>query len=708
MLKKIGLLFSLSGTTSIVEKGQHQAAQLEIEDINSKNPDVKFLSLTEDIRSDPNVAAKKAYKLLTKDKVDVLVGCYTSACRKAVLPVLERTGGTLFYPTLYEGMECHPNVFYCGTTPNQQVEWMLSWAIQNLGKRFVLIGSDYIYPRSTNEQVKKWIERAGGKIVLEKYLPLGCVEFAKLLEEIRKTSNLHTPFIIFSTLVGSSVSAFYRQYRSMGFSFPIISPITGEREIEAMGIDAAKGHYCVSSYFQTIDNEKNNNFIKNYQLSFGNEPICGVMEAAYIAISLIAKAYNIIAVSSSKNKKNFYETVGEITLDAPQGNVMMDKQTQHLWLWSRIGLVNENGIIEIVWTSPGPIPPRPFIENAETDNQKKSTEIDKIKTFDFINIIGKEENFVEKIEMSKVAAATSANVLITGESGTGKELFAKAIHEESVRRQFPFIAINCAAIPRDLIVSELFGYEEGSFTGAQKGGKKGKFEMADKGTLFLDEIGEMPLDLQVHLLRVLQEKEIYRIGGGKPIPVDVRIIAATNRDLLEEIAWSDAFRSDLYYRLNVFHIALPPLRQRKNDIPLLIEYFLRQLNVKNSTKKSFSKETLKILQTYTWPGNIREVANVVERSFYVAAKLPVILAEHLPETIINSLATLDEAYIAGSKGLFNRQFEEKKDSIKDNEKQIIQTVIINSGGNLSLAAKKLGITRSTLYRKINLYNLKRA
>jgi len=317
--------------------------------------------------------------------------------------------------------------------------------------------------------------------------------------------------------------------------------------------------------------------------------------------------------------------------------------------------------------------------------------------------------------------------LITGKSGTGKELFAKAIHSDSSRSIHPFVPINCAAIPRDLIASELFGYEEGSFTGAKKGGKPGKFELANRGSLFLDEIGEMPIELQAHLLRVLEENEVYRIGGAKPISLDVRIISATGRDLPQEIAYNGTFRGDLYYRLNVFNIDLPLLRERLEDIPLLVDYFLNCHNRMDQKAKEFSSESLNIFMNYSWPGNIRQLANVVERSFHVATESQTIQTEHLPSYLIDDQhKTCDTAGNDVSQehdivqdkhapqtnrrlNSLNSEMHKKAHgfnvSLKENEEQLIRKTIVESGYNISKASKVLGIARCTMYRKIKKYNI---
>lgn len=307
-----------------------------------------------------------------------------------------------------------------------------------------------------------------------------------------------------------------------------------------------------------------------------------------------------------------------------------------------------------------------------------------VYTFD--KIIAKNQEFKKTIDYAKKIADSRSTVLIIGESGTGKEVFAQAIHNASSRRNEPFIALNCGAIPRTLIESELFGYEDGSFTGAKKGGNAGKFEIAEGGTIFLDEIGEMPVDMQIKLLRVIEEGKITRIGSAKTIPIDVRIISATNKDLKKEIEKGN-FRKDLYYRLNVIPLYLPPLRDRKEDVPELISYYMKKTaQTLNKNELKLTEEYMNYLVNYDWPGNIRELENVVE-------------------LMINSEEVRLDLYDAGK--------EIKKISISFNsalsleamEKQHIIKIINDSNGNLSLAAKTLDIGRNTLYRKIEKYDI---
>ena len=259
----------------------------------------------------------------------------------------------------------------------------------------------------------------------------------------------------------------------------------------------------------------------------------------------------------------------------------------------------------------------------------------------FSDIIGGNKKFLECVELAARAARTSSNILLTGESGTGKDLFAQAIHNGSSRAKESYIAINCAAIPRDLLGSELFGYTEGSFTGATRGGNPGKFELADHGTIFLDEIGEMPLDMQTSLLRVLEEKAVTRIGGRAPISVDIRIITATNKNIEKEVSRGN-FRYDLYYRLDVIAIKLPPLRERKDDIPLLIDYLARKIaSAMNKVIRQIDPKFVDLCMNSDWPGNIRELQNVVEKALSLV-KGPVLSIRDLPPHWFENLNKSEE------------------------------------------------------------------
>ena len=313
------------------------------------------------------------------------------------------------------------------------------------------------------------------------------------------------------------------------------------------------------------------------------------------------------------------------------------------------------------------------------------------------NIIGSSDAINKSKEEALMASKTNSTVLITGESGTGKELFARAIHNHSCRAGNPFIAINCAAIPDNLLESELFGYEEGAFTGAKKGGSLGKFELADKGSIFLDEIGDMSLHLQAKLLRVLQEKEVDKIGAKHNVSIDVRIIAATNKDL-EHMVGKGTFREDLYYRLNVIPVVLPTLRQRKNDIHLLIEYMMKEYSNKlDKNVQDIDLQALEYLCEYSWPGNIRELQNVIEYSVN-RCEGKIITLDNLPNRIKHANSNEDQI-IESSENIKTLDELEKKEIIKALEKYK------DYKKDKDLAAKALGISRATLYRKIERYKI---
>ncbi|WP_281247280.1 transporter substrate-binding protein [Domibacillus mangrovi] len=952
------MLFSLTGTTSITEQGLHQASLLAIRHIN-ENGGINgktLVPIVEDVASDPYIAARKAEKLIISDQVTAIVGLYTSGCRKTVIPVLEKHNALLFYPTFYEGSEQHPNVIYCGSLPNQQLLDFIPWLIQNVGKSFYLIGSDYIYPLETNRHIRQLIQSNGGTVYGEKYVALGHQNFAKTLNEIQGMN----PDVIFSTLVGDSGLSFYQQHEKYGLHQPIASTIVAEAEVAALHPYRALGHYSCFPYFSSIDSVSNRKFISEYKRAYGTDIISATTESAYNSVLLLAEALKKTETISTDSIRS---ALTGVSLDTPQGNVMFDSSTQHLWLNSRIGKVNKYGQFTIVWESGNPIIPIPFLAHNLSDSTLDFKPIDdtshlnsKIMKYDpllsklkkslatipvpfgyfdedgvlleifnsslipahfhelkpgdniysaslnesgvglalrkysssyevtrvlkannspygitiagfpvvgnsgvrrgvlgvwisnktpeftelmltsirsivhmcanmadieeeqhtlsdvlhgvssqltkslfavkegrvlfqnqtadelfkrkrdFVNsvllelsseqeeesaenivrtlkredsedsyevkvihknsihfiyfkplprpmyrfslkerqslttndLIGLNELFLQTIEFARSAAKTKANVLLLGESGTGKEMFARAIHNESKRKDKPFVAINCASISKELINAELFGYEDGAFTGAKKGGNPGKFEIANGGTLFLDEIGDMPIDLQTTLLRVLQEKEVVRVGGYKPIPVDVRIIAATNKNLFQEIAYNGSFRSDLYYRLNVFTIELIPLRQRTEDIIELSHYYLQELSAElGQPRKYLSEEAAELLRTYNWPGNIRELNNVIERAFYLSEESPRITIAHLPQFMIHSSNALE----ADTQDLLVDSLpdmliiEKSKQKNDEHKRQVYIQTLMNYKGNISKAAKQLGMSRTTLYRKLEEHNI---
>lgn len=302
----------------------------------------------------------------------------------------------------------------------------------------------------------------------------------------------------------------------------------------------------------------------------------------------------------------------------------------------------------------------------------------------------------EIIELgNNVASHPFTTVLITGESGTGKELFAHAIHNASKRCKKPFVRVNCAAIPENLLESELFGYEEGAYTGAKKGGKLGKFELADKGTIFLDEIAEIPLSMQSKLLYVLQEQVIERLGSLDPIRINVRVIAATNRDL-NKMVDEGLFRRDLFYRLNVVNIEIPPLRDRLIDIRCIAQYIIRKLNSRlNMPEVTIDDKALQLLCKYNWPGNVRELENVLERSLIIAEmdKGGTLLAEHI--SIKDKASELNGS--SGKKVL--------KDIMNDYEESVLVKALKKCHFDVPVTAKLLGIDASSMYRKLKKHDI---
>ncbi len=315
--------------------------------------------------------------------------------------------------------------------------------------------------------------------------------------------------------------------------------------------------------------------------------------------------------------------------------------------------------------------------------------------FTWDDIVGQSPAIREVKRLARVAAPYPSNVLLTGESGTGKELFAQAIHNASDRALSPFIAINCGALPRSLIESELFGYEGGAFTNSRREGQAGKFELANGGTIFLDEIGDMPYDVQANLLRVLQTREVVRIGGKKAIQIDVRVISATNKNLEENVA-NNTFREDLYYRLNVFAIAIPPLREREGDIRLISDYMLRKYATNfGKTIQGFADATVEALTDYSWPGNLRELENTIERAVLVCQ------GEYIqPVDLPAGFSTRKSQRLHMAP-----QPETRVVTASQSEEALIRAAVALHKGNIRKISRELGLSRSTMYRKLKKYEI---
>jgi DNA-binding NtrC family response regulator len=347
------------------------------------------------------------------------------------------------------------------------------------------------------------------------------------------------------------------------------------------------------------------------------------------------------------------------------------------------------------------------IKQHEVDRRAPRRELSKTGAGRF-GLVGNSGNLEQIFSVIEKVADTPSTVLISGESGTGKELVARALHANSSRKDGPFIKINCAAIPKTLVESELFGYEKGAFTGAV-GSKPGRFELADAGTLFLDEVGEIPIEMQVKLLRVLQESEFERVGGIKTIKVDVRLVTATNRDLQKEVAAGN-FREDLFYRLNVVPIHLPPLRERKSDIPLLVEHFVGKFNERlKKTIVRVEDDALERLIAHPWPGNIRELENVLERTM-LFCEGPAIRAKDLPQELAG--APEKPLEVSPSKptdvnlirpGSLKEMVRQETERV---EREMIQRALDETGGNVTQAARKLKISRKSLQNKMKEFGLR--
>jgi transcriptional regulator with PAS, ATPase and Fis domain len=335
------------------------------------------------------------------------------------------------------------------------------------------------------------------------------------------------------------------------------------------------------------------------------------------------------------------------------------------------------------------------------EQTQKSASADTPKAkYCFDDILGSSPALLHAKELAQRAAETSVNVFLHGPSGTGKEMFAHSIHNASDRSDEPFVPINCAAIPREIAESELFGYASGAFTGARKGGNIGKLEAADNGTVFLDEIGDMPLELQAKLLRLLEEKTITRVGGHKEIPVNLRFIAASNRNIPELIE-AGKFREDLYYRLNVTSVNLPPLADCREDVPELVESFISYFNeIMGKKVPGTMPEIMERFKSYNWQGNIRELKNAIEFSVMLNSGEEPIAWKDLPGELRSELLFRDSAELPT-----NDPFSQERQVIQNSEKALFEKAIVMAGGNMSKAAKYLNVSRSTLYRKLKKFGL---
>ena len=357
---KVGVLFSLTGTTAIIEESLHKATLLAIEEINAAGGinGMQIVPIEEDPASDPATFADRARKLVVGDGVVSVFGSYTSASRKAVLPVFERQDNLYWYPTLYEGRECSKNVIYTGAVPNQQQDEFIPWLLEKFGPRFYLIGSDYIYPREENNYCKKILAEIGGEVVAEEYVPLGHSEFSSVINKFRATQ----PNVIFSTVVGDSVVALHRQYRSAGLdpdTMPMASLTTSENEVAAMGGDAAAGHFTSAPYFMVHQSPENERFVEAYLKRWGSDKVTHfVSEPSYFQVYLFKQAVEKLAPSDI-SPQTIREAVKDEELIAPQGRVRIERENLHTWLWPKIAVAKPDGQFEVLvdsaeWVAPDP------------------------------------------------------------------------------------------------------------------------------------------------------------------------------------------------------------------------------------------------------------------------------------------------------------------------------------------------------------------
>lgn len=539
-----------------------------------------------------------------------------------------------------------------------------------------------------------FFNKAAGKLLEVDYDKME----GKNIYEIIPNSRL--PYVLKNRVKEIGKTMYYRGKKFLTNRTPII------HEHQVIGAVVVFQDMTDYNYLLTkLQEEKNVNNILNTILEMAYDGIVVTDEKGYI--TMMSKAY--IKFLGIDHKKVIGKHVTEIIENTRLHIVLktgraetadLQKIKGNYMIASRIPVIKDGEIMGSVG--------KVLFRNIEDLNilHKRITKMDKELArykrewknaneayYSFDHIIGESEEIKRAKSLGEKVAYSFSNVLLLGESGTGKELFAHAIHKKSKRSQFPFVKVNCAAIPNELLESELFGYEEGSFTGAQKKGKMGKFQAADGGTIFLDEIGDMSLQMQAKLLRVLQEKEIEKIGSISTEKVDVRVIAATNQDL-EDLVKKGKFRADLFYRLNVLTIQIPPLRKRKRDIDILVQYFVDKIcNAMGRYIEKVSEKAMMYLRNYDWPGNIRELENVLERAVNIMDKEVIIQPKHLPKEIINiEQIGLD-------------QVMSLRQSVEEAEKRSIVQALKATNENKTKAAKLLEISRASLYEKLQKYHL---
>lgn len=349
---RVGILHSLSGTMAFSEKSLLEALTLAIEEVNDNGGVLgrAIMPIVVDGQSDWDLFAKEAERLIVEEKVSVIFGCWTSACRKAVKPVIEKYRHLFFYPMQYEGMEQSPDIVYTGVTPNQQITPTIAWALEHLGKNVLLVGSDYLFPRMANQIIKDLLQAQHGKVLAEHYLALGSSDVDAIIKSIKQ----HQPDVILNTINGDSNIAFFKAL-SEGLSVPVLSYSLAEPEVAKIGANIMQGHYAAWSYFQSVDRPENSDFVTRFKQRFGQQRVINdPMEASYIGLHLWVKA---VEHAQSFDPRRVKDVIGKVSLNAPQGIVSVDSVTHHLWKTARIGKVGAEGQFEIVWQSDKPVRP---------------------------------------------------------------------------------------------------------------------------------------------------------------------------------------------------------------------------------------------------------------------------------------------------------------------------------------------------------------
>jgi PAS domain S-box-containing protein len=538
---------------------------------------------------------------------------------------------------------------------------------------------------------------------------VGIFSYERKLEDIDavgKLINIDMKQYIFSDLNGArkAVMDAYRDGVILGIGGVVTGKVAEELGIDYIVIDSSRSSIinAINAANQLLQVQmEENRKAENYKIQMENyRAILNFSYSGIIAIdeNCIIRAFNPIAEqllgipaekAAGKNIKELLPDTKLIkVLDSGVAELNQIMEINDKIIYTNRVPICINGRVKGVVATFEDVKK---IQENEQEIRRRLYDKGLVAKYSFSDIVGSSKEIKQAIEIAKSYARTSSTVLIQGETGTGKELFAQSMHNYSDRRGKPFVAINCAALPKDLLESELFGYEDGTFTGARKGGKMGLFEAAHGGTIFLDEIAEIPLSLQAQMLRVLQEKEIRRLGSDKIIPVDVRVIAATNRNLETELK-EGRFREDLFYRINVLKLSLPPLRERKGDIAEIGTHFLRKKYYHTYIEKQkLWTEMLSSLSEYPWYGNIRELENVLER-------LAVILGQGIIN--FNNYRNLIRE-VVGTDAIPSGNQE----SDSEDERKLIYEALVESNGCRTTAAKKLGISRSTLWRKIKKYGI---